>query len=66
MATVMKSFTRSKRIAQLQSFKSGTIKLPRHWSKMLGLTSVDKASAEEFLQVSLPTKMPITLFVGKC
>lgn len=33
-------------------FKSAGIKLPRHWSKMFGLTNVNKGDYEEILQVS--------------
>lgn len=50
---MMSSFNQSKRLKHLQNLKSGAIKLPRHWSKMLGLVNVSKASAEEILQVSL-------------
>ncbi|XP_049885221.1 transient receptor potential cation channel subfamily A member 1 [Pectinophora gossypiella] len=48
----MGSFNQSKRLRNLQSMKSGAIKLPRHWSKMLGLVNVSKASIEEILQAA--------------
>ncbi|CAH1647463.1 unnamed protein product [Spodoptera littoralis] len=48
----MGSFSQSKRLKNLQNLKSGAIKLPRHWSKMLGLVNVSKASAEEILQAA--------------
>ncbi|XP_075991157.1 transient receptor potential cation channel A1 isoform X2 [Anticarsia gemmatalis] len=48
----MGSFTQSKRLKNLQNLKSGAIKLPRHWSKMLGLVNVNKASVEEILQAA--------------
>lgn len=49
---MMGSFSQSKRLKNLQNLKSGAIKLPRHWSKMLGLVNVNKSSDEEILQVS--------------
>ncbi|XP_052751408.1 transient receptor potential cation channel subfamily A member 1 [Galleria mellonella] len=48
----MGSFNHSKRLRNLQNLKSGAIKLPRHWSKMLGLVNVSKASIEELLQAA--------------
>lgn len=49
---VMGSCNQTKRLRNLQNLKSGAIKLPRHWSKMLGLVNIRKASIEEILQVS--------------
>lgn len=47
----MGTFNQSRRLKNLQGLKSGAIKLPRHWSKMLGLVNMTKPPIEEFLQV---------------
>lgn len=49
----MGSFNQSRRLKNLQNLKSGAMKLPRHWSKMLGLVNISKATIEELFQVSI-------------
>ncbi|KAL4717669.1 hypothetical protein ACJJTC_000818 [Scirpophaga incertulas] len=48
----MSAFNQSKRLRNLQNFKNGAIKLPRHWSKMLGLVNVSKTSGEDILKAA--------------
>ncbi|XP_028033887.1 transient receptor potential cation channel subfamily A member 1 [Bombyx mandarina] len=48
----MGSFNQSRRLKNLQNLKSGAMKLPRHWSKMLGLVNISKATIEELFQAA--------------
>ncbi|XP_068620625.1 transient receptor potential cation channel subfamily A member 1 [Battus philenor] len=48
----MYAFYKKKRMSNIQSFKSGGIKLPRPWSSIFGLVNVNKIAYEEVMQAT--------------